>query len=107
MSRTRNRSIHDRFDRHANRTFGEAAVRYLAEYDGKDKRRAAICLEAVAPYLSHLALIDVDDEALAQFKEDRRLGRPPFKKPAMAGTINKELTQVSTVLNRACRLWRW
>jgi hypothetical protein len=100
-------SIYDRFDRHAERTFAEAATRYLAEYQGKDKSRAAQSIFAVAPYIGHLRLIDVDDEALQQFKEDRRLGRSPFRKPAMAGTINKDLTQVVTVLNKACRVWRW
>jgi integrase len=98
----------DRFERYADTTFGEAAARYLAEFDGKpaSKRRAAHALYAVQPYIAHLCLVDVDDEALAQFKEDRKLGRSPFKKPAMAGTINKELTQVTTVLIKACRLWR-
>lgn len=102
-------SFNDRFERHASKTFGEAAARYLAEFDGKpnSKDRAAHALYSVAPYIGHLALIDVDDEAMQQFKEDRKLGRPPFKKPAMAGTINKELTQVTTVLSKACRVWRW
>lgn len=101
-------SINDRFERYAETTFGEAAARYLAEFDGKpgSKIRAANSIYAVAPYIGHLRLIDVDDEALAQFKEDRKLGRPPFKKPAMAGTVNKDLTQVATILLRACRLWR-
>jgi integrase len=54
-----------------------------------------------------MRLIDVDDEAMAQFKDDRRSGRAPFDKPAMVGTINKELTQVVTILNKACRVWRW
>jgi integrase len=107
MPRTREHDIYARFDKHADRRFGSAAARYLAEYDGKDKRRAAICIESVAAYIGHLRLIDVDDEALGQFKEDRRLGRLPFKKPAMVGTINKELTQVVTILNKACRVWRW
>lgn len=104
----RPRKTRDRFERFADTTFGEAAARYLAEFDGKpaSKERAAHALFAVAPYVAHLPLIDVDDEALSQFKEDRRLGRSPFKKPAMAGTINKELTQVTTVLTKACRLWR-
>jgi integrase len=101
-------SINDRFERFADTTFGEAAARYLAEFDGKpgSKDRAAQALYSVAPYVGHLRLIDVDDEAMAQFKEDRRLGRPPFKRPAMAGTVNKELTQVATVIIKACRLWR-
>jgi integrase len=101
-------SINDRFERYADTTFGEAAARYLAEFDGKpgSKDRAAAALYSVAPYIGHLRLIDVDDEALGQFKEDRKLGRPPFKKPAMAGTVNKELTQVATVMIKAVRLWR-
>jgi integrase len=109
MPRTRKSSISDRFERYADKTFGEAAARYLAEFDGKpgSKSRAAHALYAVSPYIAHLPLIDVDDEALLQFKEDRKLGRSPFKKPAMVGTIGKELTQVTTVLSKACRVWRW
>lgn len=61
-----------------------------------------------------MRLIDVDDEAMQQFKEERRNGVGPFAdeetgkpRPAMVGTINKELCQVVTVLNKACRVWRW
>lgn len=106
-------SIYARFEKHAGRLFEEAAARYVLEFQGKDKRRTAAAIEAVIPYIGHLRLIDVDDEAMAQFKEDRRLGRPPFvfedgrPRPAMVGTINKELTQVTTILNKACRVWRW
>lgn len=114
MARTRGfGSIYDRFERHADKTFALAANRYLAEYQGKDKSRAANSIAAVAPYIAHLRLIDVDDEAMLQFKEDRRLGRGPFvdsdgkPRPAMASTINKDLTQVVTILNKACRVWRW
>lgn len=99
--------IYARFRKHAHRRFGEAAARYLAEYQGKDKRRAAYALETVGPFIAHLKLIDVDDEALQPFKEARKAGTTPFKKPAMVGTINKELTHVVTVLNKAARVWRW
>lgn len=108
-------SIYDRFEPHAERTFAEAAAKYLSAFDGRpsSKIRAANSIYAVAPYIGHLRLIDVDDEALAQFKEDRRLGRPPFvykdgrPRPAMANTINKDLTQVVTVLNKAAGTYRW
>lgn len=102
-------SINDRFERHAERSFAEAAARYLSEFDGKpgSKDRAAQAIYSVAPYIGHLKLIDVDDEAMGPFKEDRKLGRGAFKRPAMVGTINKELTQVTTVLSKACRVWRW
>jgi integrase len=96
-----------RFDKHAQRTFSEAAARYLAEFQGRDKTRPAQSIWATAPYIGHLRLMDVDDEAMAQFKEDRKAGRAPFKKPAMVGTINKDLTQVVTILNKAARVWRW
>lgn len=112
MSRTRG-SIYDRFEKHAGKTFAEAAARYLAEYQGKDKTRPAQSIWSVEPYIGHLRLIDVDDEAMAQFKEDRKKGIGHFAddkgrpRPAMAGTINKDLTQVVTILNKACRVWRW
>jgi len=108
MPRPRNQgSIFERFERHAERTFAEAATRYLAEYQGKDKSRAAQSIFALAPYIGSLRLIDVDDEAMQQFKEDRREGKGAFERPAMVGTINKDLTQVVTVLSKACRVWRW
>jgi integrase len=108
MPRTRNSgSIYDRFEKHANRTFAEAATRYLAEFQGKDKSRAAQSIDAVAPYIGHLRLIDVDDEALQQFKEDRSAGKGAFTRPAMAGTTNKDLVQVVTILSKAARVWRW
>lgn len=109
--------IWERFERHAGRTFEEAAARYIKEFKGKDKRRPVVAIESVLPYIGKKRLIDIDDEALQQFKEDRLTGRGPFMapdkdgnlrpKPAMAGTVNKELTQVTTILNKACRVWRW
>lgn len=106
-----------RFEKFAGKTFEEAATRYLDEFKGKDDRRPALALESVLPYIGKLPLIDVDDEAMKQFKEDRLLGHGPFAerdkegnvkpKPAMAGTVNKELAVVTTVLNKAARKWRW
>jgi len=67
-------SIHDRFERYADKKFRDAALRYLAEYQGKDKSRAQQSLDAVEPYIDDLRLIDVDDEAMQKFKEDRKEG---------------------------------
>jgi len=100
-------NILGRFERHAHRTFEEAASRYLKEFDGKDKRRQCYALESLIPYIGELPLIDVDASELEGFKDDRKNGKGAFQKPAMAGTINKELTVVTTVLNCACRDWRW
>lgn len=109
MSKSRFGSIYERFERHADRSFGEAAARYLTEFQGKpsSKRRAAAAIDSVIPYIGKLRCIEVDDEAMLAFKEDRRAGRHPFKRPAMVNTVNKELTQVVTVLRKACRVWRW
>lgn len=106
----RRRGTHDiweRYARYAGKTFGEAAARYLNEFDGKDAKRQAYALESVLPYIGDLPLMDVTGEALDTFKHDRLNGQGSFNKPAMAGTVNKELTVVSTVLNRACRDWDW
>ena len=97
--------IWDRYERTAYRPFREAASRYLKEFDGKDKRRQALALESLIPYIGETPLIDVNDGALEQFKEDRLNGRGAFERKAMAGTVNKEITVCTTVLNRACRDW--
>lgn len=107
MARHRGNSVWERYERNAHRTFEEAASKYLREFDGKDKERQRYCIEALIPYIGHLPCGDVDEGALETYKEDRRLGIGAFKKPVMAGTVNKELTVVTTILNRACRDWRW
>jgi integrase len=95
-----------RFERHARRNFAEAADKYLREYAGKDKRRVAYAVRSLSPYLGNVILMDINDDALSDFKRDRAQG-VGFKKPAMAGTINFEITLVSTILNCACREWEW
>jgi integrase len=109
MSRSRSGGIYERFERHADRSFGEAAARYLSEFKGKpsSKRRAAAAIDSVIPYIGKLRCIEVNDEALLQFKEDRFEGRRPFKRPAMVNTVNKELTQVVTIMRKAARVWQW
>ena len=93
-------SIFDRFDRFADKTFGDAAHQYLSEFDGKCQRRQEYALEPVLKYIADLPLIDVDDLALQQYKHDRI-------QQVMAGTVNKELTTVTAVLNKAAKVWRW
>lgn len=100
-------SIFDRFEKHAHRDFASAASRYLAEFQGKDRTRPAQSIDAVLPYIGKMRLIDVDDEAMQQFKHDRAHGLGAFEKPAMSGTTNKDICQVVTILNKACRIWRW
>ncbi len=104
---SRGTNIWKRFEQNAGRCFGDAAIKYLKEFDGKDIQRQRYALRALAPYIKDTRLIDIDNDALEVFKEDRWEGKGAFVRPAMAGTINKELTVVTTVLNRACRDWRW
>ena len=100
-------SVYDRFIPHEHRTFAEAAERYMREFKGKGPRRIEQAIATVLPYIGTLKLIDVDDAALRQFKHDRANGVGHFVRPAMVGTTNKELTQVTTILNKACHYWRW
>lgn len=100
-------SIYERFEKHAQRTFAEAAERYLREFQGSDKTRVEAAISATLPYIGALTLIEVDDETMQQFKHDRFNGTGRFSRPAMAGTVNKEITQAVTILNKACKVWRW
>lgn len=93
-------SVMDRYDRFLHITFAEAAQQYLDEFDGKCKDRQEYALAPIIETVGHLPLIDVDDLALQPYKEKRR-------ETAMAGTINKELTTATAVLNKAARVWRY
>jgi integrase len=83
------------------RTFEQAAVKYLEDYQYKRSiERDVIALRMVMPYIGQLPLDRVHNDALAKFRQDRRrAGR-------MAGTINKELAAVRRILNLAARVWR-
>lgn len=100
-------TVWGRFDRYAGKTFADAAVRYIREFEGKDVSRQKQCIKSLSPYIAKRRLIDVDGEALEGYKRDRIEGNKPFKKPAMAGTVNKELRTLKAILNCACRDWRW
>ncbi len=93
-------SIFDRFDQFQDKTFADACEQYLSEFDGKCKRRQEYALEPVLKYIADLPLIEVDDLALQQYKRDRI-------QQVMAGTVNKEITTVTAVLNKAAKVWRW
>jgi integrase len=97
----------ERFNKHLGKDFRTAAEKYLAEFDGKDPKRWAYAAESLLPYIGNLRLIDIDDDALTTWKNDRFRGQGAFTKPAMAGTLNKEIGFLVAVMNRACRRWRW
>src|SRR5262245_49254978 len=98
-------SILAHFEQFSGKTFADAKALYLRDFKGKEISRSMQSLDAVGPYVDHLRLIEVDNEALEQFKFDRFHGRGHFEgRPAMANTVNKDLTQVVTVLNQACKI---
>ena len=95
------RGGYSKFEKNMFRTFSEAAEKYKKEKkNAKDYDGISKCLRSVLPYIGHLPIIDVDNDSLESFKEARL-------RQVRAGTVNKELAYVTTVLKRACRLWRW
>lgn len=93
-------NIFERYERHADITFDQAADQYLEEFTGKSLERQRYALDAIRPYIGPLRLIDVDDMALKQYKTERYAIR-------MAGTVNKEITTATAVMNKACGIWRY
>lgn len=93
-------SIYERYEQFADKTFKDAADKYLDGFTGKCKKRQWYALQHVMPHIGHLPLIDVDDSALEEYKRSRM-------RFAMVGTINKEISTVTAVLNKAARVWRW
>ncbi len=90
----------EKYTAYAHKTFGDAAALYLEEFKGKDKRRQVDALRCVSKYIEDIPLLDIDDDALWEYKQER-------SRQVMAGTITKELTVISTVLNKAAKDWRW
>ena len=98
-----------RYEKYSNKTFGEAVGVWFEDphYTGKSKRRQAISYEALIDYLEDVRLEDVDDQWLMEFKEDRLEGSGRFTKKVRAGTLQKDLSFVRTILNYSCRVLRW
>jgi len=82
------------------KTFGQAGIKWLDEWEGKDKRRQAIALKRLVPYIGTMPLYKINNAALDKFKEDRC-------KQVMAATVNKELSLIVTIMNVAADIWEW
>lgn len=83
------------------RLFSEAAVKYLLENQHKSSIvDDSYHLEALNPYIGHLALHLVHDESLKEFVEDRRKAGRKTK------SINMARALVRLILNLAARSWR-
>ncbi len=82
-------------------TFEEAAIRYLEEVAHKSSANTiAVILDSLFPYIGKLPIAHVHDGTIRPFIEhEQARGMAPK-------TINNVLGIISTVLNRAARVWR-
>lgn len=83
------------------RTFKQAAVKYLEDYQHKKSlQRDIYSLDRAIPHIGHLRLDRIHNDTLAQYRRARRADG------VSAGTINKELSCIRRILNLAARVWR-
>ncbi len=61
----------EKFKAYAHKTVGDAAALYLEEFKGTDKDRQDYALRPVLKYIADIPLIEIDDDALWQYKQDR------------------------------------
>ena len=90
----------ERFKAYEHKTLGDAAALYLAESTAKHKARQEQALRPVLRFAGGIRLGEIDDDSLWEYKQER-------SRQVMVGTINKEISVVSTVLNKAVKDWGW
>ncbi|WP_346656696.1 tyrosine-type recombinase/integrase [Pseudomonas sp. SWRI77] len=93
------------------RTFEEAAMRYLLEIkDQPSIHLTALCMKQLHPYLGHLPLTHIDDQALEPFIRDRQtekvLPDGAIEKAVSNRTINIAIERAVRVLTLCARKWR-
>lgn len=93
-------NILEKCQAYEHKTFDDAAALYLAEFTGKCKERQEYALRQVLKYIGDVPLLEICDETLWEFKNDRL-------KQVMPGTVHKEIGTVRTVLNKAARDYGW
>jgi integrase len=83
------------------RTFDQAAARYVEEYSHKRSLDRDInTLKAVMPYIGDIDLRKIHSGVLDVFIKDRR------KAGITAGTLNRDLSIIKRVLKLCAELWR-
>lgn len=82
------------------RTFRQAATKYLNELDKKSADRDAQALKLLDPFIGDLPARSVHDETLRPFVQARR------NAGIKSTTINRDLAVVRRILNLAGRRWR-
>ncbi|WP_256657970.1 tyrosine-type recombinase/integrase [Pseudomonas sp. LP_4_YM] len=93
------------------RTWEEAAMRYLLEVkDQPSIHLTALCMKQLHPYLGHLPLTHIDDQALEPFIRDRQtekvLPDGTIEKAVSNRTINIAIERAVRVLTLCARKWR-
>lgn len=82
-------------------TFEEAALRYLTEIAHKSSAdNTAMHLDQLFPFIGNLPIAQIHDGTILPFVEHQQ------KRGLSPKSINNALGIVSTVLNRAARVWR-
>ncbi|WP_256213427.1 tyrosine-type recombinase/integrase [Pseudomonas sp. NBRC 111117] len=92
-------------------TWEEAAMRYLLEVkDQPSIHLTALCMKQLHPYLGHLPLTHIDDQALEPFIRDRQtekvLADGTIEKAVSNRTINIAIERAVRVLTLCARKWR-
>ena len=90
----------ERYKDYEHKTLRDAAALYLAESTAKNKTRQEQALRSVLRFAGDIRLGEIDDDSLWEYKQER-------SRQVMVGTINKEISVVSTVLNKAVKDWGW
>ncbi len=98
---TANRRKEKIYGERLNRTFNQAAARYVDEYGHKRSLdRDIVSLKAVMPYIGEVALLKIHSGTLDNFIKDRK------KYGISAGTLNRDIAIIRRVLALSARLWR-
>lgn len=83
------------------RTFDEAAARYIEEYGHKRSiDRSIQALKLVMPYIGTVPLLKIHSGALEDYIKDRK------KAGISAGTLYRDVGVIRRVLSLSARLWR-
>lgn len=83
------------------RTFDEAAARYIDEFGYKRSMdREIFALKAVMPYIENMTLKQIHSGSLDGYIKDRKAAG------IQIGTINRDIAVVCRILRLAARLWR-
>jgi integrase len=83
------------------RTFDEAAARFLDEYEHKRSiLRDRTTLDLVMPYIGNMPLREIHFGSLERYIKDRKA------QGITAGTLNRDMAVVRRILKLAANLWR-